>query len=533
MPMTITRRAALGGFATLPLLPESRTASAQAAELRIGLAFEPSSVDPHFHNTTPNKSIARNIFEPLLFQDEQQRIIPGLATAWRAIEPTSWRFELRRDVTFHDGSPFTADDVLFTLERAANVPNSPSGFGSFIRGKRAEKIDDHTLVIRTSEPQPQLPIDLSTFGIVSARHGRGATTQDYNQGRAAIGTGPYKFVEFVSGDRLVLERYERHWAGAPHWPRVIMRPIRSDPARVAALLSGNADLIEFVPSADVARLRADRRFRLASGPSNRLMYVHMDQFRDETPFITGKDGAAMRNPLRDLRVRRALSLAINRQAIVERVMEGEGEPAGQFMPSIFFGTSRTLAPPAFDLAAARRLLAEAGHPNGFKMTVHGPINRYTNDTKILEALAQMWTRAGIETSVETLPPAVFFARGSNGGPGGTPAFSVLLAGWGAASGEASDGMRALVATFDQASGRGASNRGRYSNPAFDRALDEALATLDDEARARKLAQAGEIAINDVGIIPVIYFNNTWAMRSELAMTARTDEYTLAATVRPA
>lgn len=533
MTLRATRRGVLAGVGALALAPLAGPARGQARrDLRVALAFEPSSIDPHFHNTTPNKGLARNIFEPLVFQDENQRVVPGLARSWRAENDRLWRFDLRSDVTWHDGTPFTADDVLFTLERAGNVPNSPSGFGGFIRGKRAEKDGDHALIIRTETPQPQLPIDLSTFGIVSARHGRGATTQDYNQGRAAIGTGPYRFVEFVPGDRIVLEGNPRHWQGAAAWERVTFRTIRADPSRVADLLSGNSDLIEFVPPADVARLKADRRFRVVSGPSNRMMYVHMDQFRDESPFVRSREGAPMRNPLRDIRVRRALSLAINRQAIVERVMEGEAAPAGQFMPALFFGTSPRLQPLAQDIAAARRLLAEAGLQNGFRMTVHGPINRYTNDTKILEALAQMWTRVGVETSVETLPPAVFFSRGSTGGPGNTPEFSVILAGWGAASGEASDGMRALAATFDRATGLGASNRGRYANPAFDRALAEALSTIDDERRAAALARAGEIAIEDVGIIPVIYFTNTWAMRADLDMTPRTDEYTLAASVRP-
>jgi peptide/nickel transport system substrate-binding protein len=529
--MDLTRRGALGGLAALGLAARGAAAQPAGRSLRVGLAFEPSSIDPHFHNTTPNKSVARNVFEPLVFQDEQQRLIPGLAKSWRAEDARTWRIELREDVRWHDGEPFTADDVLFTLERAVAVPNSPSGFGGFIRGKRAEKLGPHALVIRTDSPQPQLPIDLSTFGIVSAKHGRGAATADYNAGRAAIGTGPYRFVEFVSGDRVVLEGNERHWQGPAAWSRVLMRPIRSDPARVSALLAGDVDVIEFVPPTDVARLRGDRRFKVASGPSNRVMYIAMDQFRDETPFVRARDGAAMRNPLKDVRVRRALSLAINRQAIVERVMEGEAEPAGQFMPHIFFGTSPRLGPPPFDLAGARRLLAEAGLPNGFRLTIHGPINRYTNDTKIIEAVAQMWTRAGVETAVETLPPASFFARGSTGGPGGTPEFSVLLAGWGSAAGEASDGMRALVATFDPATGLGASNRGRYSSAAFDRQLSQALSTIDDGERAAALARAGEIAMEDVAIIPVIYFTNAWGLAAGLDMTPRTDEYTLAASVR--
>ena len=531
-----SRRAVLCGLAAAAAdVPSIGAAHAQQAkgELSLALAFEPSSIDPHFHNTTPNKGLARNIFEPLVLQDETQRLIPGLATGWKTESDTAWRFELRRGVTWHDGSPFTADDVVFTLARAVNVPNSPSSFAGFIHGKSAEKIDDHSVRIRTATPQPQLPIDLSTFGIVSVKHGRDATTADYNSGKAAIGTGPYRFAKFTPGDAITLDRFDTYWGGRPAWSRVNIKPIKSDPARVAALLAGNVDLIEFVPPADVARLKQDARIRVVSGASNRILYIHLDQFRDQSPYVTAKDGSAIKNPLRDVRVRRALSLAINRPVLVERIMDGEAQPAHQFMPDFFFGTSRRLRPITVDATAARRLLTEAGFGDGFRLTIHGPINRYSGDTKIIEAIAQMWTRIGIETRVETLPPAIFFTRGSTGGKDGTPEFSALLAGWASAAGAASDGMRALVASFDAKSGLGASNRGRYANATFDRALAAALATIDDGRRADALARAGEIAIEDVAIIPIIYFTNTWAMRKELDMPARTDEYTLASAVRSA
>lgn len=519
----LTRRTAIA--ATGAMIASSGLKAQAADTLRIGLAFEPSSFDPHFHNTTPNKSLARSVFEPLVFQDERQRVEPGLATAWRAIDPLTWEFSLRPNVRWHDGSPFSADDVLFTFERAPAVPRSPSSFAGFIAGKTIEKVDALTVRIRTAAPYPQMPIDLSTFGIVAAST-RGATTEDYNTGKAAIGTGPYRFGEFVRGDRALLLRHDAYWGGRPHWPRVLMRVLRADPTRVASLLAGDVDVIETVPTADLARLRGDSRFTVVSTISNRVIYLALDQFRAETSFVRGPNGEAMRNPFRDLRVRLALSHAINRQALVDRIMEGDARPAGQFLDASFFGASQTLKVPAFDINLARGLLNEAAFPNGFRLKAHGPQGRYANDTKLLEAIAQMWTRIGLQVEIETLPPANFFSRASTGGPGNTPEFSLILAGWGSAAGEMSDPLRNLAASFDASAGRGASNRGRYANPAVDAALDRALATIDDAQRAAGLAGAMERVATDAGVIPILFPLNTWAARRPLRLTARSDEFTL-------
>jgi peptide/nickel transport system substrate-binding protein len=520
--------AALAALAMALMQPEAATGQ----DLRVGASSEPSSIDPHFHNTTPNKAVARIIFEPLVFQDERQQLRPGLAESWRALDERTWRIALRKGVTFHDGSPFTADDVVFTFQRAPNVPRSPSSFASFIAGKTVEKVDDHTILIRTATPQPLTPVDLSTFAIVSARAARDATTQDFNTGRAAIGTGPYRFVSFTPGDSIVVERYDGHWSEKPHWRTVTLRPIKSDPARVATLLAGGVDIIEQPPTADLKRLKADAKVAVVSSISNRVFYLAMDQFRDDSPFVAGKGGERIRNPFLDVRVRQAVSKAINRQALVERIADGEGQPAGQYMHESFYGASQTLKPEPFDAAAARALLAAAGHPNGFKLTIHGPNGRYPNDTRIVEAVAQMLTRIGIDTGLETLPPANFFSRGSTGGPGQTPEFSMIMAGWGAAGGENSDPLKNLVASFDRAKGLGSSNRGRYSSKVFDEKLAEALATVDDARRAALLADATAVAIGEGGVIPLYFPLNSWAMRADIAMTARSDEFTLPWKVRP-
>lgn len=497
-----------------------------AEELKVGLAAEPSAMDPHFHNLSPNNALLSHIFNRLIEMDEKQRLIPGLATSWKVIDGTIWEFKLRPGVKWHDGSPFTADDVVFTIGRAGNVPNSPSSFGSAVKGKTAVKVDDLTVRISTPTVYPTMGNDLATIMIVSKKNGEGATTEDYNSGKAAIGTGPFKLTKFTPGDRIEMARNDDYWGTKPKWEKVTFRPIKVGASRVAALLAGDVDIIEDVPTTDIERLKKEPKLELSQGVSNRLIYFFVDHARETTPFAKGKDGADIKNPLRDRKVRLAMSKAINRPAIVDRLMEGVAIPASQFLPEGYFGVSDKLQPEKYDPEGAKKLLAEAGLPNGFKLTLHSPNGRYTNDAKIAEAVAQMLTRVGIETNIELLPPAVFFKRASSGSPEGGPEFSFILVGWSAGTGEASGSVKPLVATFDKDKGMGATNRGRYSNAEVDRLITEALKTVDDPKRAALLAEATEIAINDLAVIPLHYQVNTWAARKGLKYTARSDEYTL-------
>ena len=317
---------------------------AVAKDLVVGLKAEPSSIDPHYHNLTPNNALAREVFDRLIMPDERQQLKPGLAVSWKAIDDLTWEFKLRKGVKFHDGSPFTADDVIFTFERAPNVPNSPSSFSTYVKGKTIKKIDDHTVHISTKKPYPLMPNDMMTFSIVSKKHGAGATTEDYNSGKATIGTGVLKFVEWVPGDRLVYERNDDYWGEKPEWDRIIIKPIKSAPARVAALLAGDVDFIDNVPTIDIGRLKKEPKVNLMSSISNRVIYLHIDQFREDSPYVKALGGGKIKSPLLDQRVRKAISLAINRDAIVERVMEGVAIKAGQLLPKGFFGVSPNLKP---------------------------------------------------------------------------------------------------------------------------------------------------------------------------------------------
>jgi peptide/nickel transport system substrate-binding protein len=450
-------------------------APTQAQELKIAIAAEPTSIDPLYHTLNPNNQVARHVFDRLVHQDSKQHLVPGLALSWKPIEEATWEFKLRAGVSFHDGAPLTPDDIIFSIERADKVPNSPASFAIYTKAvKSVEVIDPLT----PGSPYPLLPNDLSTIAIQERRAVEGKDTEDFNRGSAAIGTGPFRFVEWVPGNRIVLERNDTYWGPKPDWARVTMRPIANNASRVAALLAGDVDFIENVPTADLKQLKDNPAVRVVETVSNRVIYLHLDSSRDQSPFVSDDLGNPMaKNPLRDRRVRLAMSKTINRQAIVQRVMEGAAIPAGQLLPDGFFGVSPKLKPEGYDPEGARKLLAEAGHPEGFKLTLHAPDDRYVNDEKVAQAVAQMFSRVGIKTDVQAMPQAVYFTRASR------LEFSAMLLGWGADTGEPSSPLKSFLATNNPAKGFGTANRGRYSNPKLDALLQEALETVDDEKRS--------------------------------------------------
>ncbi|HEY8250775.1 MAG TPA: ABC transporter substrate-binding protein, partial [Burkholderiales bacterium] len=292
--------------------------AAAAQDLRIGLASEPTAMDPHYHNLSPNNSLLSHIFESLVGQDERQRLTPDLAESWKAIDATTWEFKLRKNVRFHDGTPFTAEDVVATYKRVPNVPNSPSSMATFTKPIVETKIvDPHTLIFKTAAPHVLLPSDLASVYIVPKPIAEKATTDEFNSGKAAIGTGPYKFAEYIPNQRVVLKANYGYWGGEEPWDKVTFKILSNSAARVAALLSGDVQMIETVPTSDIAKLATDKNFALADKVSNRVIYVHLHQWNDKTaPFVTAKDGKPLdKNPFKDSRVRKALSMAINRDAI--------------------------------------------------------------------------------------------------------------------------------------------------------------------------------------------------------------------------
>ena len=515
------RALALGTIAAAAVV-----AGAQAQTLRVAVGAQVTSIDPHYHNISPNTAFASMVFSALTATQGNSKLAPDLAESWKTVADDVWEFKLRPGVTFHNGTPFTADDFVFTYGRIPMVVNSPGSFATYTQAIRAiEVVDPMTLRISTKGPYPTLAIDLSQVFILSRAIHTGATTDRFNNGEMAIGTGPFRVASARHGERVDMLRNDTYWGPKPAWERVDYRMVTSGPARLSALLAGDVDFIDQVPTTDIEQLRKNKDIKLSESGSLRFIYVAFDHSReDKPPFVTTIDGKPLeKNPLKDVRVRRALSLAIDRQAIVDRVMEGVALPINQFMPPGTFGHAPELeSHPRADVAQARRLLAEAGFPNGFAITLHGPNDRYPNDAKISQAIGQMWSRAGVRTQVEVSPYASFVLKASR------QEYSAFLVSWGSSSGEPSAGLRSVLATFDAAKGMGSVNRFRYSNPKFDDGLVAAMRELDEGKRDAMLQAVTRLAIGeDVAIAPTHVQKNVWAMRQGFSHEARIDERTRA------
>jgi peptide/nickel transport system substrate-binding protein len=529
--MRSNMRGAAAAIAVLSAMISGAAGPAGAQTLTMAVGAPITSLDPHYHQLSPNNAVADMIFDRLSNTDNLSRLVPGLALEWRPVDETTWEFRLRPDVRFHNGNPFTAEDVAFTIQRVPNVPNSPSSFAAYTRPIRAvEIVDPLTIRLRTASPSPLLPQDLSNIRFLDRETHENGSTEDFNSGRLAVGTGPWRVISHRNGDRIEFERNDNYWDDKTAYQRVSYRMITNDAARTAALLAGDIDFMDQVPTSDLAKLRADQRVTLSEITGLRLIFLGLDHLRaanENSPFITGNDGQPLgRNPLKDVRVRRALSIAIDRQAITQRVMEGAATPAGQFLPEGVFSHVPELTPPRADPDAARRLLAEAGYPQGFRITLHSPNDRYINDSRIAQAVGQMWTRIGVRTAVEAQTWATFIGRA------GRQEFSAHLIGWGS-NPEGSHPLRNIIATANRERGFGASNRGRYSSPEVDALIEQALVELDDAKRERILQQAQRRAFEDVAIIPLHIQTNIWATRRNIAHTPRNDELTRAQDVRPA
>lgn len=514
---------------TLALVAVAAGAPLRAQTLTIGAAAEIVSVDPHFQPTSANNALLRHVFNGLSALDETGRVVPALAESWTVRDPLTWEVRLRKDARFHDGRNVTAEDVAFTIERVPNVPNTPSSYAAYVRTiAKVEVVDAHTLVLTTTRPDPLLMHGLTTIGIIARHVAEGRGTADFNSGAATIGSGPFRFVEWVPGSRWVLDRNDAYWGPRPHWERVTFQPLQNNTARTAALLSGSVDVIEQVPPADFARISAEPRFHVVSGPSTRLIHLQVNAASDAAGYVTSTTGAALpANPLRDLRVRQAISRAINRAALVERVLEGQGVAASQFLAAGMYGTSDELPDEPFDPEGAKRLLAEAGFADGFKLVLAGPNNRYVNDARVLQAIAQMLIRIGIRTDVQAVPFSTYPSRMARQEMG------LGLLGVATAFLDTGSQMDNMVAAVDAGSGKGIFNYMRYANPALDALLGQARGTFAQDERARLLGQASAIAIRDLAIIPLYFQTASWALPKALTMRPHPAEYTLAQEIAPA
>jgi peptide/nickel transport system substrate-binding protein len=493
-----------------------------AEDLKLALSAAPVQLDPHFYNHTPSINVDDHMFEGLTGMDANHKIVPRLADSWSMVNSLTWEFKLHKGVKFHDGTPMTAEDVIWSLDRPATIVNSPSKFDIYTKAIILKKIiDPWTVRLTTREPYPLMLQDLASVMIVSKAATQGLASEDFASGKGMAGTGPYKFVRYVRDDHIELARNDAYWGKTPgQWNKITLRFIPNGSTRLAALLAGDVQGIDNVPTPDLARVRADPGLTMLSKSSSRLIYLYVDTVRPVSPFVTDKDGKPLaKNPLQDPRVRAAISMAINREAIRDRVMEGLSEPTNNLVNASFGGFNPALKVVRYDPDGARKLLAAAGYPQGFGLTIHTPNNRYVNDEKITQTVAQMLSRVGIVTKVEGLPFALYSSRGLKA------EYSAGLLGWAAQSGEASHPLRALASCPDPAKGLGTFNWLGYCNPKLTTMLAQAMTTLDEQPRNGLLAQAGALVVNDGGVIPLHQQVTTWAMKKGISYVPRTDEKT--------
>lgn len=537
----ISRRTPLSLASLAALALPAGMAAAQS--LTIGLASEPTAADPHYHKVTTNDAFSAHIFESLINRNAQMELIPGLAESWRAVDDNTWELKLRQGVKFSNGEPFTSKDVLFTLCRVLN--NETNVSRSYMEPAQSfsdvQTPDDYTVIIKSERPIPTMPNELARSlpiiwsGIAkfdklrfAPKEGCGVTSPwptvaDFNTGKLSIGTGPYKLKSYVKGTGIEMERNEGYWGSKPHWKTVKMVPVPNAGPRLTGLMSGDYDIIESPAARDLPRIKDNNKLDFVATPSTRLIFFQPDAGRAQSPFAKAADG---KNPLQDLRVRQAINMAIDRKAIVQRLMDGMATVANQYMPTGMFGSLDKPTEIKFDPEAAKKLLAEAGYPQGFELTLTTTNDRYINDGQIAQAVAQYLTRIGIKTTVDAQAAAIYFPKRAK------REFSFAMGGWPSENGEASGLFQYWVATTDKDKGFGTSNYGGFSLPAFDQVFVPAMSQMDANARKAAYQQATQIALANVPLIPLHFESSIWAFKKGLSYEGRRDQYTLAMSVKP-
>ncbi len=504
------------------------TATAIASQLNIGLATEVTSIDPHFQLIAGNKNISDHIFDRLVHRNASLGIVPGLAKSWRLVDDLTWEFILQKNVKFHDGSPFTGEDVKFSIERIATIKDSPNSFRTYTQAiKSVEVVDPLTVRIKTTTPNPLIPNDLSVIAIVSKSAAQNASTSDFNSGKAAIGTGAYKLTQFMTGDKVELTRNDGYWDRPSAWPKVVFRNFPNYEMRLAALKSGELQAIEGVSVNDMSKIKSDPDLRVSIRYGYRLIHLAINQSDNVKNWFSDKAGNPLpKNPMLDVRVRQAMNLAIRRDVLLARVLNGAGTQTGQLMNSGLPGFVNDIPVPRADLKAAAKLMTEAGYPNGFRMTMHTPSKRWHMDLEIMTAMARMFSEIGVDATVESMPAGTYFSRRNKG------EFAVYLGGWSPDSFEGSSMLRPLIATKNAAKGMGDYNFG-YSNPEADALIDQMMRTMSDRDRESLMASVTRLVMKDVALIPLHHQVIIWATRKEVAFAGRSDERTYAFEFKPA
>jgi len=488
--------------------------AAQATSLRIATAFDPQTMDPHALALLYHSRVVYQIYESLVGRDEQFRLEPALATSWQMSSPTAWRFRLRPGVSFHDGTMMSADDVVFSLERAMTPP-SQRAFQ--LKGVSAvRRIDALTVEIQLEAPDAVLPEKLQFISIMnkawSEKNGV-QQAQDFNAKqethaiRNANGTGPMRLERYEPDVRTLLRRHPGWWGWADprhgNLQQVSWVTIRSDATRLAALASGEVDMVLDPPYQDIARLKSDGQIALLQMPDIGQQYLTFDQSRDELQYSDVKG----RNPFKDLRVRKAVYHAINVPLIVDKVLRGQAVPTGAFLSPLVDGSPADLDQRLpYDPARSRLLLGEAGYPNGFSVTLDC-VNVAWREN-VCQALSAMLTQVGIRTTLRSSPSNQFFPKLSQGSA------SFIEYGW-TATPDAWNSLNGLFRSFDR-SGLGTFNAGRYSNPRLDSLIDSIRTEPDPTRRRAMVTTVLRLVGEDLPYIPLYRRTLTWAMAKKVS-----------------
>jgi peptide/nickel transport system substrate-binding protein len=496
--------------------------TASAATLRVANQGDATSMDPHSLNESLQLSVTGNVYEPLVGRDEKLALKPALATAWRQTSPTVWRFELRKGVTFHDGTPFTADDVVFSFRRAAGEGSDMKSYTASI--KEVRKIDAHTVEIETTAPFPILPDVISLVYIMSKKwceDNKAELPVDRRKGVEnaasfrANGTGPFRLRERQPTTRTTFQRNPNYWGKIEgNVTEVIFTPIGNDATRVAALLSGEIDLMEPVPLQDVPRIAANPNLKVMQGPELRTIFLGMDQKRDELlqSSVKGK------NPFKDKRVRQAFYQAIDIETIKSRVMRGAATPTGLMVaPGIKGFVPELNKRLPYDPDAARKLLAEAGYPNGFEVGMNCPNDRYVNDGEICQAVAANLARIGVKVNLQAESKATYFPKILRRDT------SFYLLGWTPGTYDSHNPLNALMHTPND-KGQGQFNLGSYSNPRVDELTNLIQSETDQAKRNAMIAEAFKIHQDDIGHIPLHQQALAWGMKKNVDVVQLPDNF---------
>jgi peptide/nickel transport system substrate-binding protein len=512
--------AALAGALALAVV----ATPAIAKTLRWASQGDPQTADPHSQNEGLTNLFSQAVHDTLVMRDNELRLVPGLATAWQQVNPTTWRFTLRQGVKFHDGTPFTADDVVFTWERASH-PHSQLRQYAIPVGK-PRKVDDYTVEFVQDKPNPITLEHATTIYVMSKAWSTKNKVdrpldfkgkEETHASRNAMGTGPWILVSREPGVRTVLKKNGDWWGiregrVTGNVTEVIYTQVSADATRTAALLSGQVDFVIDPPPQDVRRLEESKGTKVIRGQENRVIFLGFDQGRDELLYSSVKG----KNPFKDVRVRQAVYHAIDIDAIKTRIMRGAALPTGGITPSILASNPDAEKRLPYDPARAKQLLADAGYPNGFDVTLDCPNNRYVNDEEICLAVSAMLAKIGIQTRVTAMPRATYFPKLEKFDT------SMYMLGWGGAITDAQTMLTPVLHSEDKKTGAGLFNYGRYVNPKLDALIDAAGGEPNPEKRREIIRQALAEHNAQVHHVPLHRQMIPWAMRSNVTVIHRAD-----------